>query len=104
MKAAATVSAERISELLYRFNLSTAALEKSKRLAGYERRSTLITSNLVFSEWERIFKDPMATAAAIDRLVHHATILEFNVPSYRTRRRRRTDAGQAIETVDAKTD
>ena len=68
----------------------------------YERRSMLITSNLVFSEWERIFKDPMATAAAIDRLVHHATILEFNVPSYRTRKPRRTDAGQAIETVDAK--
>lgn len=47
----------------------------------YERRSMLITSNLVFSDWERIFKDPMATAAAIDRLVHHAVILEFNVPS-----------------------
>jgi DNA replication protein DnaC len=62
----------------------------------------LITSNLVFSEWERIFKDPMATAAAIDRLVHHATILEFNVPSYRTRQRRRTDADQAIETADAR--
>jgi DNA replication protein DnaC len=61
----------------------------------YERRSMLITSNLVFSDWERIFKDPMATAAAIDRLVHHATILEFNVPSYRTRRRRKNDAGQA---------
>lgn len=52
----------------------------------YERRSVLITSNLVFSEWERIFKEPMATAAAIDRLVHHAVILEFNLPSYRTRR------------------
>jgi hypothetical protein len=37
----------------------------------------------------------MATAAAIDRLVHHATILEFNVPSYRTRKRRKNDAGQA---------
>ena len=48
----------------------------------YERRSMLITSNLVFSDWERIFKDPMATAAAIDRLVHHAVILEFNVPSF----------------------
>jgi DNA replication protein DnaC len=60
----------------------------------YERRSMLITSNLVFSEWERIFKDPMATAAAIDRLVHHAVILEFNVPSYRTRKRRRTDTEQ----------
>ena len=67
----------------------------------YERRSMLITSNLVFSDWERIFKDPMATAAAIDRLVHHATILEFNVPSYRTRKRRRTDAAQSGEAVDA---
>lgn len=50
----------------------------------YERRSMLITSNLVFSQWDRIFKNPMATAAAIDRLVHHASILEFDVPSYRT--------------------
>lgn len=54
----------------------------------YERRSVLITSNLVFSQWERIFKDPMATAAAIDRLVHHAVFLEFEVPSYRTDRSR----------------
>jgi len=67
----------------------------------YERRSMLITSNLVFSDWGRIFKDPMATAAAIDRLVHHATILEFNVPSYRTRKRRRTDPAQSGEAVDA---
>ena len=43
----------------------------------YERKSVIITSNLVFSEWDRIFKDPMTTAAAIDRLVHHATILEL---------------------------
>lgn len=50
----------------------------------YERRSMLITSNLVFSEWERIFKNPMTTAAAIDRLVHHSVILEFNVESFRT--------------------
>ncbi len=50
----------------------------------YERRSVMITSNLVFSEWERIFKEPMATAAAIDRLVHHSAILEFNASSYRT--------------------
>ena len=56
----------------------------------YERRSVMITSNLIFSEWERIFKEPMATAAAIDRLVHHSTILEFNAPSYRTAARRRT--------------
>ena len=51
--------------------------------ARYERRSVLITSNLVFSEWNRIFKDPMTTAAAIDRLVHHATILEMAGPSIR---------------------
>ncbi len=49
----------------------------------YERRSLLITSNLVFSQWERIFKNPMTTAAAIDRLVHHSVILEFDLPSYR---------------------
>ena len=50
----------------------------------YERRSLGITSNLVFSEWETVFANPMATAAAIDRIVHHSVILEFNVPSYRT--------------------
>lgn len=52
----------------------------------YERRSVIITSNLVFSQWDQIFKNPMTTAAAIDRLVHHCSILEFNVPSYRTRK------------------
>ena len=50
----------------------------------YERRSTAISSNLVFTEWDRIFKNKMATTAAIDRLVHHSVILEFDVPSYRT--------------------
>jgi DNA replication protein DnaC len=49
----------------------------------YERRSVIITSNLVFSEWDRIFKDPMTTAAAIDRLVHHSTILEMTGTSVR---------------------
>jgi DNA replication protein DnaC len=50
----------------------------------YERRSILITSNLVFSGWDRIFKNPMTTAAAIDRLVHHSVILEFaEVESFR---------------------
>ena len=43
----------------------------------YERRSVVITSNLVFSQWEQIFKDPLTTAAAIDRVVHHSRILEF---------------------------
>ena len=50
----------------------------------YERRSVMVTSNLVFSQWDRIFRDQMATAAAIDRLVHHAVVLEFDVPSFRT--------------------
>ena len=49
----------------------------------YERGSVLLTSNLPFSKWETIFKDPMTTAAAIDRLVHHSVILELNIPSYR---------------------
>ena len=44
----------------------------------------VITSNLVFSEWDRIFKNPMTTAAAIDRLVHHSVILEFTGPSFRS--------------------
>jgi DNA replication protein DnaC len=43
----------------------------------YERRSVIITSNLVFSQWDQIFKDPMTTAAAIDRVVHHSIIVEF---------------------------
>ena len=43
----------------------------------YERRSVMITSNLVFSEWDQIFKDPLTTAAAIDRVVHHSIIIEF---------------------------
>lgn len=50
----------------------------------YERRSLLNTSNLVFSAWDQIFQNPMTTAAAIDRLVHHAVLLEFDVESYRT--------------------
>src|SRR5262249_44190140 len=49
----------------------------------YERRSVLITSNLVFSKWDQIFKDPMTTAAAIDRVVHHSVILELNIESFR---------------------
>jgi DNA replication protein DnaC len=49
----------------------------------YERRSVIITSNLVFSQWDRIFKDQMTTAAAIDRVVHHSIILEMNGGSVR---------------------
>ena len=51
----------------------------------YERRSLLVSSNLVFSQWDQIFKDPMTTMAAIDRLVHHAIILEFNGHSHRAK-------------------
>lgn len=51
----------------------------------YERASLLITSNLAFSSWDKIFKDPITTAAAIDRLVHHCVILEMNNESYRMR-------------------
>ncbi len=56
----------------------------------YERGSIMITSNLPFSKWEAIFKDPMTTAAAIDRLVHHSVILELNVRSYRLEKARQT--------------
>jgi len=52
----------------------------------YERRSVLISSNLVFSKWDQIFKDPMTTMAAIDRLVHHAMILEFTGESIRAQK------------------
>lgn len=51
--------------------------------ARYERRSLLITANQPFGEWGKIFSDQAMTLAAIDRLVHHATILEMNVESYR---------------------
>ena len=63
----------------------------------YERGSVMITSNLPFSKWEAIFKDPMTTAAAIDRLVHHCVILELNIPSYRVEqaKKSRPDAPDA---------
>jgi DNA replication protein DnaC len=67
----------------------------------YERRSVMITTNLVFSKWDQIFKDPMTTAAAVDRLVHHAVILELNLPSYRAEKAREgrssSGAGGAAE-------
>ncbi len=56
----------------------------------YERSSVLLTSNLPFSRWEGIFKDPMTTAAAIDRLVHHSIIVELNLPSYRVAQAKQT--------------
>jgi len=54
----------------------------------YERRTVMVSSNLVFSKWDQIFKDPMTTMAAVDRLVHHAIILEFNGESLRTGKER----------------
>ena len=72
----------------------------------YERRSVAITSNLVFSEGRQTFKDPLTTAAAIDRVVHHATIIEFgpDVSSYRAeqanrRQQRPPDAVPAAQPV-----
>ena len=53
--------------------------------ARYERKSLLVTANRPFGEWNDVFPDPAMTVAAIDRLVHHATIFELNVESYRRR-------------------
>ncbi len=63
----------------------------------YERKSVMITSNLVFSKWEQIFKDPMTTAAAIDRVVHHAVVLEFTGPSFRAEEAEKRTAASAKE-------
>ncbi|MBX9666054.1 MAG: ATP-binding protein [Candidatus Obscuribacterales bacterium] len=53
-------------------------------MAGrYEQRNLIVTSNLPFSQWDRIFKDAVTTMAAVDKLVHHATVLELNGESYR---------------------
>jgi len=60
----------------------------------YERGSVMITSNLPFSQWESIFKDPMTTAAAIDRLVHHSVILELNLKSYRIEEAKKQKKGR----------
>ena len=67
----------------------------------YERRPIGTTSNLVSSEWKEVFANPMATAATIDRIVHHSAILEFDMPSYRTgeaqeRQLHWTPSGQSI--------
>ena len=69
----------------------------------YESRSVLLTSNLVFSQWEQIFKDPMTTAAAVDRLVHHSVILELNLPSYRMEaaQKKRGAAASSTQGTDA---
>ncbi len=72
----------------------------------YERRSILLTSNLVFSQWDRIFKDALTTAAAIDRIVHHCTILELaSKSSFRAdaaARRNRSGSPMVGTQVDSK--
>ena len=68
----------------------------------YERGSVMLTSNLPFSGWEAIFKDPMTTAAAIDRLVHHSVILELNVPSYRAEQAKKAKQSRTTQGEDAR--
>lgn len=68
--------------------------------ARYERRSLLITANQPFGQWDRIFPDKAMTIAAIDRLVHHATIFELNVESYRRRTAVGRDAASSATTTE----
>jgi DNA replication protein DnaC len=65
----------------------------------YERRSVMVTSNLVLSQWDKIFKDPMTTACAIERLVHHSVILELTGKSYRTEVAQKRNAETAAQTA-----
>jgi DNA replication protein DnaC len=67
--------------------------------ARYERKSLLVTANQPFGEWGRLFPSPAMTVAAIDRLVHHATIFEMNVESYRRRSAASRKASKQLETV-----
>jgi DNA replication protein DnaC len=64
----------------------------------YERRSVVITSNLQFSKWDTIFKDPMTAMAAVDRLVHHATILELNGESFRAKAAKKKKTSKEVAT------
>ncbi len=70
----------------------------------YERRSVVVTSNLVLSQWDRIFKDPMTTACAIERLVHHSVILELTGPSYRTETAKKRAAEAAAQVAANETE
>ena len=69
----------------------------------YERRSVIITSNLVFSQWDKIFKDPMTTAAAIDRVVHHSVILEMTGESQRSDAAKKRNGTAAAKLPDEAT-
>jgi len=66
----------------------------------YERRSVVVTSNLAFSDWNSIFKDPMTTLAAIDRLVHHATVIDLRSS---IRRRRPSNVVKQARSVKSET-
>jgi len=66
----------------------------------YERGSVVITSNLPFSKWNNVFKDPMMTAAAVDRIVHHSVILELNIESYRINSAKRQKIGPKNQAED----
>jgi DNA replication protein DnaC len=72
--------------------------------ARYEMRSTLITSNLPFAKWDTIFKDEMTTAAVVDRLIHHAVILELNTESYRiaAAKKQRQEEGEQAKKANKK--
>jgi len=73
--------------------------------ARYERRSLLITANQPFGEWDKVFPSPAMTLAAVDRLVHHSTIFELNVESYRRRaalQRKQSGPGRPAQFVTAK--
>ena len=63
----------------------------------YERRSLVVTSNLPFSQWDKVFKDAMTTMAAVDRLVHHSTVLELNGESFRVQAATKKQKGQRKE-------
>jgi hypothetical protein len=89
MSSSVAVSGERLRNAANRLQLLMWSGETSVLFelisARYERRSMLITANQPFGERNKVFPDPAMTLAAIDRLVHHATIVEMNVVSYRRR-------------------
>jgi DNA replication protein DnaC len=74
----------------------------------YERGSVMLSSNLPFSRWDEVFKDPMLAAAAVDRLVHHSVVIELNVESFRMQHalssRGQSSRGVGIESSDIKGD
>ena len=73
------------------------SLELNTQIFWVPHEKAIKISNLPFSKWEQIFKDPMTTAAAIDRLVHHSIILELNLPSYRLEKSKQKITGEENE-------